>query len=227
MFLLIREVWRINVTKLLTNSVTFLAASLIVCTASGNLVYAQGAKLDSVIGATLDPNQVVAKGNAKEPPGSEPNLVIWEGTFSSALNKAKAENKLMFVYIYANWCGYCKQLSRTVFASPILADHLNTHYACLKLDGEEPSEGRPFVSRYNLRGYPNTVVIHPGDPMNYMVVTGALPASFYLIAVNKAASKVTADFAKQNSPDTKPNLDRQQTSDSKPILDNRPSQDGK
>lgn len=57
-----------------------------------------------------------AKNYANTP--DELGIQFFEGSYAVALAKAKAENKLLFVDIYASWCGPCKRLKATTFRDP-------------------------------------------------------------------------------------------------------------
>ncbi|WP_304132476.1 thioredoxin family protein [Mesonia mobilis] len=37
---------------------------------------------------------------------------FYNGNYEEALQKAKTEEKLVFVYLYADWCGVCKSLKK-------------------------------------------------------------------------------------------------------------------
>ena len=44
--------------------------------------------------------------------------VKWETNLESALARAKTEKKIVFVDVWAAWCGPCKRLQKDVFPSP-------------------------------------------------------------------------------------------------------------
>ncbi|MEP7374552.1 MAG: DUF255 domain-containing protein [Chitinophagaceae bacterium] len=49
------------------------------------------------------------------------------------LDKAKAENKYIFVDCYATWCGPCKLMDREVFTKKIVADFMNSSFLSVKV----------------------------------------------------------------------------------------------
>ncbi len=63
---------------------------------------------------------------------------FYQGSAESAFQKAKEENKLIFVDFYASWCKPCKQLERHTFKNKKLAKKLNENYISLKIDVDHP-----------------------------------------------------------------------------------------
>ena len=57
-----------------------------------------------------------------------------ELTLAKALEKAKAENKLVFVDCYTSWCGPCKYMLNNVFVLPEVGAFFNEHFVNVKYD---------------------------------------------------------------------------------------------
>ena len=66
--------------------------------------------------------------------------------FTQTLEKAKTENKLVFIDCYTTWCGPCKQLAKKVFPDKSAGDFFNEHYVSLKMDVER--EGKKVGRKY-------------------------------------------------------------------------------
>lgn len=77
-------------------------------------------------------------------------------TFDEAKAAAKAENKMIFVDFYTQWCGPCKMLAKKVFPTEEVGDFLNSGYICLKLDAE--AEGQELAKSINVTAYPTLAV---------------------------------------------------------------------
>ncbi len=80
-------------------------------------------------------------------------IEFFHGTWEEALEKAAAEEKLIFVDAYTTWCGPCKRMAKTVFTLPEVGEFYNANFINLKLDMEKPA-GRAFGQKYPVSAYP-------------------------------------------------------------------------
>jgi len=98
----------------------------------------------------------------KEPKADEfdglKGIQFFDGTFKEALDKAKEENKLVFLDVYAKWCGPCKLLKRTTFKDEEVGTCFNANFINITIDGET-KEGNELMKKYNLRAYPSLLII--------------------------------------------------------------------
>jgi thioredoxin len=85
-------------------------------------------------------------------------IQFFEGTWKEAVTKSKAENKPIFLDVYATWCGPCKMLERYTFSDKKVGAFFNANYINVSLDGEE-AEGLRLMQKYNLHAYPSLLVI--------------------------------------------------------------------
>ncbi|TNE56480.1 MAG: thioredoxin [Bacteroidetes bacterium] len=83
---------------------------------------------------------------------------FFHGSWAEAQEKAKAEQKLIFVDAFASWCGPCKRMAREVFPDAAVGDYFNANFINLKIDMEKP-ENREFASQYPVRAYPTLMVL--------------------------------------------------------------------
>lgn len=65
------------------------------------------------------------------------NPVQWYEWGDFALNKAKAENKLIIVSVGYSACHWCHVMEHESFESQEVADVMNEHFICIKVDREE------------------------------------------------------------------------------------------
>ncbi len=81
-----------------------------------------------------------------------------EGNLQQAKLKAMAENKPIFVDVYATWCGPCKKLKKSTFKDKEVSDYFNKNFVNIAVDGET-KEGIEIVNKYNVEGYPTLLIL--------------------------------------------------------------------
>lgn len=80
-------------------------------------------------------------------------------TFQNILNKAKKENKLVFLDAFASWCGPCKLLERNVFPQKEVGEFYNKNFINSRFDMEK-GEGRDIARKYGINSYPSLLFIN-------------------------------------------------------------------
>ncbi len=100
-----------------------------------------------------------------------------KGSWKAMLDRAKAENKLIFVDVYATWCGPCKMLDQQVFTDKQVAATYNALFINYKADAEH-GEGLMLARKYNVRAYPTALFID-GDGQLIDDRVGYLPAPVF------------------------------------------------
>ena len=95
---------------------------------------------------------VMAQGMVFEPEGT---------TLEQAAAKAKAENKLVFMDCYTQWCGPCKKMAKDVFTQEMVGTYMNPKFVNIKVDMES-DYGTPLAKKLQITAYP-TFVIFNGD----------------------------------------------------------------
>lgn len=58
---------------------------------------------------------------------------FFSGTWEEALSEAKSQNKLLFVDVWASWCGPCKRMSAETFTRKEAGDYFNERFICYKV----------------------------------------------------------------------------------------------
>jgi thioredoxin 1 len=113
-------------------------------------------------------------------------IKFFEGTWAEALKQAEKENKLIFLDVYATWCGPCRRLASITFPNPEVGNYYNDRFINVKIDGEK-GEGPMIRQRYAVRGYPSLLFInHKGevvhrtagfrDPQRFLELGKSVPA---------------------------------------------------
>lgn len=84
------------------------------------------------------------------------NPVDWYPWGQDAFERARRENKPIFLSIGYSTCHWCHVMEHESFENPAIADVLSRHFVSIKVDREE----RPDVDRVYM-----TLIGHPPDPV--------------------------------------------------------------
>jgi uncharacterized protein len=92
------------------------------------------------------------------------NPVDWYPWGDEALNRAKKENKLIFLSVGYAACHWCHVMERETFEDEEIAKYLNENYICIKVDREErPDIDQIYMTAVQLMsgrgGWPMTVIM--------------------------------------------------------------------
>ncbi|MDF1575242.1 MAG: thioredoxin family protein [Bacteroidales bacterium] len=109
----------------------------------------------------------------------------------AAQKKASDQMLMLFVDVYASWCGPCKIMDREVYTDSSVADYMNAHYVSVRMDGES-DYGRIYASEQKLEGYPSMFIFSDdGERVSKIVgFTPPLELISSLMAANEGYKKV-------------------------------------
>ncbi|MEC3907102.1 thioredoxin domain-containing protein [Tamlana sp. 2201CG12-4] len=83
-----------------------------------------------------------------------------KGALDDILDKAREENKLVFIDVYTTWCGPCKQMDKHIFPLEEVGTFYNDNFINYKLDAENPEfNGPELAKKYEVEGYPTYLFI--------------------------------------------------------------------
>jgi thiol-disulfide isomerase/thioredoxin len=111
--------------------------------------------------------------------------------WATVLEKAKKENKMIFLDAYATWCGPCKNMDAQTYTNQAVADYYNANFINVKYDMEK-GEGPKLADQYFVNAYPNLVFISPNGEILHKGV-GFLEAAEF-VALGKAASDPATQY---------------------------------
>ena len=78
--------------------------------------------------------------------------IRWYG-YDEGIARAKKENKKVFLYFWADWCGYCEKMEKETLAKPDVISFLNDKFIPIKVNSD--AEQR-LAAQYFVRGLPTT-----------------------------------------------------------------------
>lgn len=89
--------------------------------------------------------------------------IKWEHDYQSALKRAKAEHKVIFMDLWTEWCGPCQFLQKVVFPSAegqaALAKVVPFSALVQKRDGTPIAEGTKLSQTFKLNAFPTMVIL--------------------------------------------------------------------
>ncbi|SUJ08464.1 thiol:disulfide interchange protein precursor [Sphingobacterium spiritivorum] len=97
--------------------------------------------------------------------------------------KAKKENKHIFVDCFTTWCGPCKYMANTIFPQPKVGDFFNSNFINAKIQMDQTkddsedikawyAEASRFEKAYNVRAYPTFLIFDPNGTLVHRIVGG-------------------------------------------------------
>jgi thiol:disulfide interchange protein len=116
------------------------------------------------------------------------NIQFKKGNWSEALGDAKKENKLIFVDIYATWCGPCRAMAKNVFTQQKVADQFNSKFINYMIDAEK-GEGPMIAEKYKVGSFPTYLFIDGEGNLVYKI-EGAMDADKFLTEADNAVAKL-------------------------------------
>lgn len=88
--------------------------------------------------------------------------------------EAIAQDKLVFIDLYATWCGPCKAMERDVFSKKEVGDFMDEYFVAAKYDIDKPT-GKALAGKHGIRSIPTYLVFNTeGDLLGK--ITGSMPA---------------------------------------------------
>ncbi|GHV56599.1 hypothetical protein FACS189460_1660 [Deltaproteobacteria bacterium] len=97
--------------------------------------------------------------------------------YDSALKTAEAEHKLVMVFFWADWCGFCNKIRREVFSDPKIHEAFDRDFIAVSVNIEKDPE--KLAEKYRARVLPTlTFTDAAGQPVGFW--EGATDQSTFL-----------------------------------------------
>ena len=132
---------------------------------------------------------------AQESP--EKGIEFEKSSWQEILQKAKDEDKIIFLDAFASWCGPCKWMAKNVFTNDTVAAFYNKNFVNAKIDMEK-GEGIELAKKYGVQAYPTLLYINKNGEIVHRTCGSVEPEIF--IANGEDAlnpQKQLASFAKK------------------------------
>ncbi len=111
-------------------------------------------------------------------PHTRHGVDFFTGTWEEAVEKARSSGKHIYIDAYTKWCGPCKEMERDVYTESAVADYMNRHFVCMKLDAEE-GEGLRMAMKYRVRVFPTHLIFNSDGDLRFRATSG-MPAERFL-----------------------------------------------
>ena len=99
---------------------------------------------------------------------SQNQFVSDDVSYKTGLETAKAQNKPLFVMLYADWCPHCNQMKKEVFNDSSVIDFLKKNYVCI-FKNIEKEEGKALKEKYNTRSLPTFLFLDSDETLLYVL----------------------------------------------------------
>jgi thiol-disulfide isomerase/thioredoxin len=112
-------------------------------------------------------------------------------SWTEVVNKARAENKYIFLDCYTTWCGPCRFMRDSIFTTKEVGDYMNSRFISVAVQMDRTGKDNIFTSgwykdvdvikeNYSVNTYPTYLIFSPkGDAVHRIIGgTGNQPDSF-------------------------------------------------
>ncbi len=91
---------------------------------------------------------------------TEDRIEWFMGTWTQLLERARTENRVVFVDFQTDWCSWCRVMENRTFTQPEVIAAMRP-MLCWSVDGEGDA-GRELVSEFGVNVYPSFLFVDPG-----------------------------------------------------------------
>jgi tetratricopeptide (TPR) repeat protein len=88
-----------------------------------------------------------------------PRSIVWERDYEKAVQRAQAENKVILVDAFTDWCALCKTMDKETFSHPALISQMARKYVWLKLNTETEDDGKILQHEFAIATYPMILLL--------------------------------------------------------------------
>jgi thioredoxin-related protein len=139
-------------------------------------------------------------------------------SWSQIKERAKTENKYIFIDAFATWCGPCKAMDSKVYTDPAVAKLFNDKFINVKVQFDQTAFDNDYVkswyndvkqlsSQYTIKGYPSFLFFSPDGELVYRDI-GYHEAGDFVSIGNKATDPKEQALLKDNEYQEKQNAQK-------------------
>jgi thioredoxin-related protein len=118
----------------------------------------------------------------------------WLKDIASAQKKAKEKNQLIFVDLFADWCGWCHRFEQEVIPSQAFQSSTDD-MVLLRLNTEDGKDGSRFAREFGINSLPTFLVLN-SDLVIAGMIKGYVPSTEFKKTMDDVESKYK-DFMKR------------------------------
>jgi YHS domain-containing protein len=89
---------------------------------------------------------------------AEPDTIAWRDDYGSALEEARAANRLLWIQFTGPWCPNCTRMERDSFPHPVVVQHARESFVPVKLRSDVHEQ---LALSFNLSALPATIIVSP------------------------------------------------------------------
>ena len=105
----------------------------------------------------------------------------WLTSLVDAKKKAKASNELIFVDLFADWCGWCHKMEQEVFPAEVF-QNATQNKVLLRLNTEDGGEGTKLAQEFGITSLPTFLLLTPQGTVAG-TIRGYFPANEFVKAI--------------------------------------------
>jgi thioredoxin-related protein len=112
----------------------------------------------------------------------------WIKSLPLAQKKAKEAKQLIFVDLFADWCGWCHRMEQEVFPSAAFQGATDD-MVLLRLNTEDGAEGTAFAKKYQITSLPTFLMLSSDGNTLAGIIKGYAPPAEFSASVKSTESK--------------------------------------
>jgi len=111
----------------------------------------------------------------------------WITSLPAAQKKSKETKQLIFVDLFADWCGWCKRMEAEVFPSQAFQSATDK-MVLLRLNTEDGADGSKISQQFSVTSLPTFLILTP-DNMIAAMIRGYAPSKEFVDSMKESLAK--------------------------------------